>query len=158
MRKDRLIALLETAEKHTQAGRHRRALDFYRKALSIARAGEWEWELAQVRLADLHIQRGEIASALSHLLRAIEQEPEEPRYLLLVGRVLRMLGQPERASSSLITACDSEPLRADALIELAYATTDMGQRRAARDILAVAARLQPNHPKLEAAKRSMLDS
>tara|TARA_A100001015_G_C15043832_1_gene741895 strand:- start:5616 stop:6092 length:477 start_codon:yes stop_codon:yes gene_type:complete len=158
MRKDRLTALLETAEKHTQAGRHRRALDFYRKALTIARAGEWEWELAQVRIADLHLIRGEGQSALIHLLKAREQDPDEPRYAVLVGRALRLLGQPKKASHHLMNACDSGHAQVPALIELAFAAVEMGQRSAARDILDVASRLAPQHPGILVARSHSLDS
>jgi len=152
MRKERLSEILETAERHVQAKRFRRAAAFYRKALALARIGEWEWELAQVRLADLHLRKGELGPAVSHLLRAQEMGSAEPRYDMLLGRTLRLLGKPERASSHLFDACSSGRDRASALLELAQATADMGNRRMARSMVDIVERTDPLNEDLRAAR------
>lgn len=158
MRKERLSEILETAERHIQAKRFRRALSFYRKALTLARMGEWEWELAQVRLADLHLLRGELVPAISHLLKAHQMSSAEPRYSVLLGRTLRLLGEPERASQHLFDACESTRDRAAALLELAHATADMGNRSLARSIVNIVERTEPLNSELQSARMYTQDA
>ena len=158
MRKERLNELLVTAERHTQAGRLSRAVAFYRKALTLARIGESEWELAQVRLGDIHMLRGELEPAIAHLTRACELGHAEPRHAMLLGRALRLAGQPERASAYLMDACQCFSDRGTALIELAHATADLGHREAARTMVGLVARHHPEHPQLRGARRYASDA
>ncbi len=152
MSRDRLSEVLETAERHTQTGHLSRAVAFYRKALTMARVGDWEWELAQVRLGDIHMLRGEFDSAIAHLTKACDLGRAEPRYAMLLGRALRLAGQSERASAYLMDACQCLHDRGTALLELAHATADLGQRSTARTMVEVVERYHPKHPGLRAAQ------
>ena len=158
MRRDRLDELLAIAERHVQAGRSRRAVEFYRKVLVTARVGEPEWELAQLRLGHLHLLRGELEPAIAHFTKAYEQDAMEPRYARLLGRALRLTGEYQRATSHLLDACRSSRELAAALIELAYVEADAGQRSRARVLVDLVTRHTPSHPGLETARRYANDA
>lgn len=131
---------LDTAEGHTRAGRLRRAVTFYRKVLAVSRVGEYEHELAHVRLGDLHLGRGRPELAVSHLERARRLTTDEPQYALMAGRAHAALGAHDRARAHLFDAMHDAHHASDALAELARVAGEAGDRSTARTLAAHAAR------------------
>ncbi|MEE2757371.1 MAG: hypothetical protein VYA30_11975 [Myxococcota bacterium] len=158
MRQERMNQLLEVAERHIQAGRPRRAVFAYRKTLAISTSIDWQWEFAQLRLAEIHLARGQTELAFAHLLKANERCSNEPRYAYLLGHILRRLGQPERAIPYLMTAVEAIRERTLALVELAYVTADLGDRETARLLVKSVRQIEPEHPEINAAWLYSLDS
>jgi len=140
MRREKLYELLETAERHQRAGRLRRAVAFYRKVLSVARDDESEWELAHVRLGLLHMRQDQVSKAVPHLMRAHALAPHEDAYALWLGQALNRVGQPFSAARVLIDICHSPVCGTSALIDLARAAADLGERVQAREILTCVAK------------------
>lgn len=143
MRRDRLRSLIDTAERHTRAGRLGRAVRAYRKVLAQARIGEYEHELAQVRLGDLHLGLGRPELAWPHLDRARRLTADEPEYALMAGRALAASGRPTEAAGHLFDAVGSPGHASEALVELARLAGQRGDRRAARRLAAHAGRCDP---------------
>lgn len=150
MRHDRLRRWLDTAERHTRAGRLRRAAVFYRKVLGQARAGEFEHELAHARLGDLHLGQGRADLALPHLQRA-RALADEPEYALMTGRALSALGRHDEAAGALFDAVESPPHTTDALVELARVSGARGDRSTARRLAHLAGRRDRAHRRLSRA-------
>ena len=146
MRQERLNQLLEVAERHIQAGRPRCAVSAYRKTLALSTSIDWQWEFAQLRLAEIHLARGQTELAFAHLSKANETCSTEPRYAFLMGHILRRLGQPKRAISHLMMAAESFRERPSALIELAYVAADLGDRETARSLVETLRKMAPEHP------------
>lgn len=145
MRGERLRDLLLTAERHSRAGHLRRAVDFYRKVLAHARVGEYEHELAQARLGDLHLGRGRPDLALPHLRRARELAADEPEYALMTARALAAAGRHDDAAGQLFDAAASPAHAPEAFAELACLAGLRGDRRTARHLAAHAAERDPTH-------------
>lgn len=143
MRGERLRDLLRTAEQHSRAGHLRRAVDFYRKVLAHARVGEYEHELAQARLGDLHLGRGRPDLALPHLRRARELAADEPEYALMIAHALALSGRSEDAAGELFDAVTSPVHAPEAFAALARLAGERGDRRAARHFAAHAAERDP---------------
>ncbi|MCA9538951.1 MAG: hypothetical protein KC620_08680 [Myxococcales bacterium] len=158
MRSDRLRQLLDTAERHTRAGRWSRAVFFYRKVLAHSREGEFECELAHSRLGDLHLGLGQAAQAVPHLSRARALAEDEPEYALMLGRALRAADRPDEASNHLLDAVASPTHAADALAELAHAASDRGDRALARRLATHAAERHPNDCRFQHLSRSFADA
>ena len=150
--------LLEVAERHIQAGRPRRAVFAYRKTLAISTSIDWQWEFAQFRLAEIHLERGQTGLAFAHLIKANETCSREPRYAYLMGHLLRRLGQPNRAVAYLMTAVEAIRQRPLALVELAYVSADLGDRETARLLVKSAIRIDPDRPETKAAWVYSLDA
>ena len=144
MRSLRLRDLLATAEDHISAGRLDRAVDSYRKVLSFAHLGEFEHELAHVRLGDLHLGLGEIDRAIAHLRCARRLDESEPEYALMLGRALLAYDRPDEASVHLMDAVPFPFYAPQAFAELAQATFAMGDRSAAGVLARKAVELDPN--------------
>lgn len=143
MRGERLRDLLQTAERHCRAGRLRRAVIFYRKVLAHARVGEYEHELAQARLGDLHLGRGRPDLALPHLRRARTLRADEPEYALMTGRALVAVGRYDDATEELFDAVASPTHASDAFAALAHIAGERGDRSAARHLARHAADRDP---------------
>jgi tetratricopeptide (TPR) repeat protein len=56
------------------------------------------------RLADLYAQRGRHDLAIACSLRAVDRDPEDPRLLRLLGRVLEAGGEPHQARAAYLAA------------------------------------------------------
>ena len=143
MRWSRIQDLLKTAERHITSGRFGRAITFYRKVLVTAQQGDSEWELAHVRLGDLHLGLGQIQPAIAHLLRARALQPDEMEYALMLGRALRLGQRPLAAQYHLFDALDSLHHRVDACLEMALLMEDCGRRTEARAYAQIALRFAP---------------
>ena len=100
MKSERLRNLLQTAEHHTRKGRLSRAVTFYRKVLAIADLGDTEYELAHLRLGDLHVGLGQFDYAIVHLLRIRQIDPREPEYAFMLGRAFRLSGRLQTCSGT----------------------------------------------------------
>lgn len=135
--------LIESAERHTRAGRFSRAVRAYRRVLAQARAGEYEHELAQARLGDLHLGQGQPERAWPHLDRARALAADEPEYALMAGRALAAAGRTEEAAAHLFDAVGSHTHGSEALVELARLASDRGDRRAARRLAGHAGHRDP---------------
>ena len=136
----RVGQLLQTAEAHTRARRWRRAVVAYRKVLRLAPAGDHRHELAQARLADLHVAMGQPERAVPHLKRAqvLAAEPE-PEYALMLGHAFEAKGQPLQAAEALHDAVSSPTHGGPALRALARLLAADGDRAAGRRLAAHAA-------------------
>lgn len=132
MRRQHLRLLIDSAERHTRAGRLGRAVRVYRRVLAQARVGEYEHELAQARLGDLHLGQGRPEQAWCHLSRARALAADEPEYALMAGRALAAAGRPSEAALHLFDAVTSDGHGSEALVELARLASARGDRDAAR--------------------------
>ena len=83
-----LKQLLRRAEEELRLGLLDHAVESYQEVLAIAREGEFECELAHLRLGDLHLGLGRSDLALRHLRCAQTLDEDEPEYALLIGRAL----------------------------------------------------------------------
>ena len=144
MRWARVQDLLKTAERHTSSGRLGRAITFYRKVLVTAQQGDSEWELAHVRLGDLHLGLGQTQSAIAHLLRARTLNPEEVEYAFMLGRALGMARRPTAAMYHLFDVLDSPHYRVEGYLEIARVLEETGDRLGARKMVKFALRYEPN--------------
>ncbi len=140
--------LIDSAERHTRAGRLSRAVRAYRRVLAQARIGEYEHELAQARLGDLHLGQGRPEQAWSHLCRARALAADEPEYALMAGRALAAAGRPDDAAAHLFDAVGAAGHGAQALAELARLAGERGDRPSARRLARCAARQDPRLSRL----------
>lgn len=155
----RIGQLLQTAEAHTRARRLRRAVSAYRKILQLAPAGDHRHELAQARLADLHVALGQPALAVPHLQRAqalaVESEPE---YALMLGEAYEAAGRPDRAAAALHDAVASPTHGGSALRALARLLAAGGDRAGARRLAAHAAERHDDPSADRALARDLADA
>ncbi len=158
IRESRLRHLLDTAERHTRGGRNARAVTFYRKVLALARDGEFERELAHVRLGDLHLSLGQAESAALHLRRALTLSGGEPEYALMLGHALLRLDRVEEALSHLHDALQSPVRAAEALAGLARGLDALGDRQGAATLARLAVERRPDDLEFRALARDLADA
>lgn len=158
IRETRLRHLLDTAETHARGGRRNRAVSFYRKVLALTQDGEFERELAHVRLADLHLALGQAESAALHVRRAIALSGGEPDYALMLGRALLAQGRAEEAMPHLHEAMASPVRAAEALAALAHGEDALGNRRTAGHLARLAAERDPSSAAWRALARDLADA
>jgi tetratricopeptide (TPR) repeat protein len=158
IRETRLRRLLDTAETHARGGRRNRAVSFYRKVLALTQDGEFERELAHVRLADLHLALGQAESAALHVRRAIALSGGEPDYALVLGRALLAQGRAEEAMPHLHEAMASPVRAAEALAALAHGEDALGNRRTAGHLARLAAERDPSSAAWRALARDLADA
>jgi predicted Zn-dependent protease len=158
MRRSRLKSLLATAEDHISAGRLNRAVASYRKVLRFARAGEFEHELAHVRLGDIHLGLGQADRAIPHLRRARRIDADEPEYALMLGRALLAYDRPQEASVHLMDATTSLRLAAEAFAEMARAAFELGDRATAGKLARKAVELDPDEVEYHGLSRLYADA
>ena len=148
MKSVRLKNLLQTAERHTRCGRLARAVTFYRKVLSVAALGDSEWELAHLRLGDLHMGLGQFDLAIVHLLRARALRPAESEYAFLLGRALRLSGRVDAAREHLFDALYRYRWKADVYKEMSLCYPDSESRSLALTFCRLALKHEPNRADL----------
>ncbi len=158
MRQNQIKQLLVRAEEETRQGLFEHAVASYQEVLSIAREGEFECELAHLRLGDLHLGQGRSALALRHLRCAQTLDAEEPEYALLIGRALIALEKPAEAASQLFEALRSPRHAGDALAELAVAADQGGDRKTAGLLARKATAINPDDPRYRALARAFADA
>jgi Flp pilus assembly protein TadD len=158
MRRSQLKHLLVRAEEETRLGLFDYAVASYQEVLAIAREGEFECELAHLRLGDLHLGQGEDARALRHLRCAQTLTEDEPEYALLIGRALIALGRPGDAASQLYDALRAPLFAADALAELAVAANLAGDRKTAGLLARKATAINATDPRFRALAREFADA
>jgi predicted Zn-dependent protease len=141
----RVRELLTTAERHTRSGRLRRAVVAYRKVLRLTKADEFQHELAQGRLADLHLALRQADRAVPHLLRAraLADEPE-PQYAVMLGEALLAAERPVDAAMVLHEVVGVPHYTGRALRTLARASVAQGDRATARHLAALAEAQDPD--------------
>lgn len=158
VRESRLRHLLEVAERHTRGGRNARAVAFYRKVLAHTQDGDFERELAHVRLGDLHLTRGETESAVLHLQRALRLSGGEPEYALMLGQALMRLDRLDEAFGYLHDALQSDVRAAEALAALARGLHAAGDRPAAATLARLAVERCPDDAEYRALSRELADA
>ena len=158
MRRSQLKHLLVRAEEETRRGLIDYAVASYQEVLAIAREGEFECELAHLRLGDLHLSQGECARALRHLRCAQTLTEDEPEYALLIGRALIALRRPQDAAEQLFDAIRSPRFAAEALAELAVAANLAGDRKTAGYLARKATALDCTNTRFLALAREFADA
>jgi Flp pilus assembly protein TadD len=158
MRRIRLKDLLASAEDHITAGRLQRAVASYRKVLRFTHDGEFEYELAHVRLGDIHLGLGQIERAIPHLRCARRLDGEEPEYALMLGRALLAYDRPDEASAHLMDALAFPFYAPQAFAELARATFEMGDRATAGVLARKAVELDPGDVEFHSLSRGFADA
>lgn len=158
IRETRLRNLLDTAEAHSRGGRRHRAVSFYRKVLALTQDGEFERELAHVRLADLHLALGQAESAVLHLRRAIALSGGEPEYALMLGQALLAQGRAEDALPYFHEAMGSEVRSAEVLAAMARAEEALGNRQTAGHLARLAVERAPDSAAWRALARNLADA
>jgi Flp pilus assembly protein TadD len=155
----RLRAILLSAEAHTRAGRLRRAVRAYRRVLSLAPAAEYQHELAQARLADLHLALHEHPQALSHLLRAeaLADQPEAD-YALMRGAALVAAGRTTEAELAYHDALACPRRAPSALRALARLFAARGDRSGARHLASLAEARAPEPHAHRSLARELADA
>ncbi|MSP71192.1 MAG: tetratricopeptide repeat protein [Myxococcales bacterium] len=157
-REARVRRLLDTAESHARNRRAARAVFFYRKVLALAGSGEYERELAHLRLADLHLGRGEPQGAVHHVGLAIKLGGQGPDYALLLGRALLELGRLDEAAAALHQALQDGPLRVEAFTLLGDVLAAQGDRTGAAALIRHAAEGRPSDLALRRRLRELSDA
>ncbi|MEE2788697.1 MAG: hypothetical protein VX589_15270 [Myxococcota bacterium] len=158
MKSHRLKNLLQTAERHTRRGRLGRAVTFYRKVLATASLGDAEWELAHLRLGDLHIGLQQFEYAIVHLLRARRLAPAEPEYAYLLGRAFRLSGRLTAARQHLFDALFDYRWKADVYYEMALCYPDPQSRGLGLKLCRLALAYDPARPDLLELYRRLADA
>lgn len=155
----RVRELLATAEQHTRTGRLRRAVVAYRKVLALTPTAEFQHELAQVRLADLHLALRQADRAVPHLMRAraLADEPE-PEYAMMLGEALLASDRPDEAAAAIHEAVASPRHAGAALRTLARASAAQGDRATARQLIALAEARHPDPATTRALARDFADA
>ena len=153
-----LKQLLRRAEEELRLGLLDHAVESYQEVLAIAREGEFECELAHLRLGDLHLGLGRSDLALRHLRCAQTLDEDEPEYALLIGRALIALKKPAEAASQLFEALRSPRHAGDALAELAVAAEQDGDRKTAGLLARRATAINPQDPRFRALARAFADA
>ena len=148
MKSERLRNLLQTAEHHTRKGRLSRAVTFYRKVLAIADLGDTEYELAHLRLGDLHVGLGQFDYAIVHLLRIRQIDPREPEYAFMLGRAFRLSGRLRLAREHLFDALFHDRWKADVYKEMVLSYPEPESRPLALHLCRLALRQEPGRPDL----------
>ena len=121
-------ALLGTGDALTVLGRHREALEAYRKA--GVEPG------ARVRVAEALLRLGDLVPAEAAAAQALSEQPDDPRVLLAVGGIQYAQGDATAARESFSRAAASTgpealDLRAQACYDLGLACWRLGQCDAA---------------------------
>lgn len=112
---DPIADALRDAGSHLASGELGTAITSYEKALALARGDVREAEILQ-RLAELHLERSEFASALARLERLVSARPDHANLeavLLLRGRALEGLGDREQALELYRVVADEFPSSRD---------------------------------------------
>ncbi len=143
--RERVFELLQTAERHSRAGRLSRAVVFYRKVLAITQDGDFRRELAHLRLGDLHLGRGRPGLALPHLRRAYALSGGESETSLMLGTAYLELGRAEEAAYHLQDALASPVRYAEALAGLARVCLLKGDRDGAARLARRAVEREPRY-------------
>lgn len=145
-------ALMAQARAKRKAGEGREALADFHRALSF----EPENRDLLSEIAETYRQLGEPQRALANLQALADTYPpgDEPQLVLYhQGTALLSLGRHAEAVSVLTAARDRAPPSAELLFRLAEAQLRLGQTFEARDALAQALAIEPNH----ASSRALLD-
>lgn len=135
IREERMQALLLAAEAHTFAGRLGQAAVAYQRILDRCPPPAPLHELAQARLASVHLAMNRAADALEHVRRAQAAGADEPVYQLLEGEALRACGQLDEASLCYYELLETPHHRIPALRSLAQLLWGQGDREGARRLM-----------------------
>ncbi len=145
---DNFSVLFQLADCLRQLGDPISAMSYYRRAVSI-HPGAWE---AVAHLAVLTFDQGRREEALRSLDDALEQSPANFVLLMTRGDLALQIGEAARAEDLFRRACEAEPRRADPWIGLAESLEAQGDRRAAEAPWNRARQIDPEHPRLSAAR------
>jgi Tfp pilus assembly protein PilF len=121
----------------------------FQRALSL----EWNLPHVQKKVAQLHLANGEPMRSLSMLEKMLADYPPDHQpedVLVLAGRALLELGQPDQAVTKLRLATAREGSTADSFVALCEAQIACGQLSNARSTLTTACQKFPeNRPAFE---------
>jgi tetratricopeptide (TPR) repeat protein len=135
----RIIDLLPTAVQHHQAGRLDVAEPIYRQILAM----DPKHADALHLLGVIASQRGQFASAVEHIQRAIAQDNSQPGYYINLGNAHTALGRHEEAASAHRRAVDLQPDLAEAHCSLGNSLQAQGKLNEAVVSYGMALELKP---------------
>lgn len=89
----------------------------------------------RLTLADRYVQEGDHRRALAHYLTVLDQDPDRPEALAMIGWLSFLSGEPDLAESFITRALDVEPDYPQALWFLANVTAAKGDDQGALDAI-----------------------
>ncbi|MEM1446498.1 MAG: tetratricopeptide repeat protein [Planctomycetota bacterium] len=136
-----LDAVLDTAERAHERGRHAYAQRLVEQVLALEPLHASAWKLRS-RIAE---SDDRLMDALMCLRRALDAEPDRAAWQHQYGTMCRRAGRLADAASALRTAIRLRPYRADSMIELGMVLVAMGGRDDAEYWAARALQIDPDN-------------
>jgi len=135
---------LEMARFLATLGRHPEALEESRKAIEVAKDAQ-EKVMAQLNLANQHLNMGEIDKTFEVLEKAREENPTNAELLLSLARLHHANGQRDKAEALLEEHVKANPDKPDPLLVLADYYRILEQNDKAVDAINRALKVAPGH-------------
>jgi len=141
---DALIATLEAATRHHQAGELQQAEAAYRQVLAL----QPDQPEALHFLGILCYQTGRLEEAAAHMAKATQLRPEQAAFHSNLGAVYQALGKREAAIGCYSQAVALQPDHLQALFNLGLCHFQLGQYDQAEEYYRRALALQPQDPQI----------
>ena len=119
----------------------------WKEAQSILEAGlkyAPENEVLQARLADVLVQQGLTADALTRLQAAVEKLPQKALLHSALGQTFLQMDRAEEAADALRAALKLNPIMVDAQLNLGRALLKLGKRAEAKATIVGAQKMRPD--------------
>jgi tetratricopeptide (TPR) repeat protein len=138
-------ARLKLAELYNQAGRQDDAIAQCQKILELGATGVPQ-VLADLRLAELYLDRSDLERAKAHAQAALAAAPDHEEALTLYARVREKVGDVNEAKESYRKALAKNPLMLDAMYRLGLLlarSEDPGEQEESQKLLTRHKRIEP---------------
>jgi superkiller protein 3 len=128
---------------YSEAGRHERAIDAYKRSLA-----KKENPSAYLGLAGTYKQRGEFENASANFAKVLELKPDSPNIMKLYADLLRENGKRHEALEMYKRSLGLLPLNGPALLQAGLLSLKFGDRNAANNYLETLRTVDPELAKL----------
>jgi tetratricopeptide (TPR) repeat protein len=128
---------------YSEAGRHERAIDAYKRSLA-----KKENPSAYLGLAGTYKQQGEFENASANFAKVLELKPDSPNIMKLYADLLRENGKRHEALEMYKRSLGLLPLNGPALLQAGLLSLKLGDRNAANNYLETLRTVDPELAKL----------
>src|SRR5688572_20703210 len=149
---------IRLAELYRTAGRSPDAIAQFKKALEVSGGQNHAQLVADRRLAELHLEAGEIDNARVHALAALALAPEDEEVLTVNGRLKEKLGDTTAAKESYRKALAKNPLTFDAMYRLSLLlarSTEAAEQAEGKALLERHKKIEPYLQEIRRAQREL---
>jgi tetratricopeptide (TPR) repeat protein len=140
-----LYAIWDEARKHIESGNYDKAIEIYRYILVRYGDDDIAAEHANAYLGDIFLTLQQLDLAKDHIKKAISYKPEKPGYHYILGFILSVKRQWDKAVAEFEIAVTKEPGNGEYLRGLAWAMYSSGDVARGLASLEEAKRLAPTN-------------